>query len=541
MFIKKLILCILLLCFFENLSYLSTEDRVQLNRPNFFYRAQFPPLPLQSKNYLNIANYNIKNCFKDDKDSKDSWENRKSFYIATIQSDDEARQLITCMRDEIKASLTKYLTPASNSHDCKREKGCITCGYNKNNPFPVLETEYFQISLKASYNDEGVLFGNFPYPYRLVIALKRHSSLPSEEEWKELRTILDTLQTDVRKDIKAEYTSYGVFQDIYFRDKHEGKEIPDTPHFFLHFIFRFPGGVTIKNINFQDPNPYDQFEFHHKNLVKENELKPNSNFIYRRVPDIINIQELTFEQAQYLKEQLPNHRFIGFTAANGLPLDEVKSDTWIREILAIGYRADRLECLDQGVQWISPTPNQPSIGFDSSRERIIIWAKFRDLATEKEFFMFNAHYDHLGGKKEYVEAEAAIIKSVAKDALWFSFGERFYESFNGPQLYQHYLNTLNCQDVRDKSLFGHYGEAGSWGGFDSDPFAVLLNKGEFEVDTLDVCFTNSKNNHILFSYSLSGAYDPNLKKLYSIDSLIHPGYRLGSDHFMTGFCLILDN
>lgn len=515
-------------------------DVKELNRPNFQYKTSSPPIPSQSINYINIANYNIRTSYKDN-ESENCWDKRKEFYLKTIQTEDEARQIMQFMRDQLHASFSKHFPEYIIDYQkYKEEKNCQTCLCSKKEPFPVFETKYYRIALKTSYNEEGILYGNFPYPFRLIIALKKHSNLPSEDEWKELRVILDILQTQVCHDLKAEYASYGAFQDIYYKNKNSGKKTSSTPHFFMHFIFRFPNGIKIKNGFFKDPNPYDQFEFQHKNLVKENVIKENSNFIYKRIPDIITIQELTFKQAKYLKEQLPQHHLIGYTAYQGLFLDEINPDTKIGEILAITYRADRFVCLDHGVKWISPTPNQPSIGFGSSRERIIIWAKFKDTHTGRVLFVFNAHYDHLGGKKEYVDAELAIIDEIAKEDLWFSAGERFYKSFDGEILYNHYLNSTKCYDVRDKSLLGHYGEAGSWGGFSQDLFAVSVKEGCFECDTLDVCFTNSKQCQILFSYSISGAYDPIKQKLYDADEPIKTDYQLASDHFMSGFYIMLD-
>ncbi|WP_059360330.1 hypothetical protein [Parachlamydia acanthamoebae] len=510
-----------------------------LNRPHFEYKAHCPAIPFQSKNYINIANYNIRTSYND-KETANSWDKRKDYYIKTLQMEDEARQVMQYMQDEIYRSLVKHLPYDSKFAECEKQTECRTCTFSQKEPFPVYETEFFRIALKASQDPNGVLYGNFPYPYRLIIALKRHASSLYEEEWQELRKVLEVLQTKVCEDIQAEYTSYGVFQDHYYKQKNEKKSEENTPHFFMHFVFRFPQGAKIKNVHFHDPNPYDQFEFRHYNLVKEGMLKANSNFIYKRIPDIINFQEVTYEQANFLKEKLPNHCFIGYTAFDGLPLDQVKPDTWIGEILAIGYRPERFECLEHGVQWLSPTPTEPSIGYDASRQRIIIWGKFKDTFTGKVFYMFNTHYDHLGGKMEYVEAEAYTIQNIAKEELWFSFGERFYESFNGEKLYQHYLKSLGCHDVRDKSLLGHYGEAGSWGGFPNDPFAVTIKNGAFCCDTLDIGFTNCKNSQILFSYSLSGAFDASMQRLYQMDEPVQNDCHLASDHFMTGFYVMIE-
>ncbi|MGD2168750.1 MAG: hypothetical protein PVI40_00740 [Chlamydiota bacterium] len=519
--------------------FISTpETKETLNRPTLAYKARLPQLPPQSKDYINIANYNARTSFLD-KGTPNSWENRKEYYLKTLKIHDESYMLLEHMQTKLRNSLNKYLTASSTSLQTK--KNCITCEYENKEAFPVFETEFFRIALKTVSSDEkGFIYGNFPYPYRLIIALKRHASQPSEQEWLELRIILQTLERHVKKDLGADYTSYASLQDNFYKNKKDAKPIPKTPHYFIHFIFRFTKTIEINGIPFKDPNPFDQFNLHFSNLISEEKIKSYSNFIYKRQPDIINIQELTIDQTNFLKNKLKKHKFISYAAADGKLFDQITSDDYYHEILSISYRSDRFECLDHGVRWISATPDKPSIGYGASRQRIIIWGKFKDKRSGKFFYIFNAHYDHLGGNTKYVDSEILTIKKIAKDCLWFSAGERFYKSQNGENLYRHYLTSIECNDVRDISLLGHFGESGSWGGFPKDQFACSVKGGNFECDTLDVCFTNAKKNQILLTYSFSGAYNPKQKELYSFHSFINDPYQLASDHFMIGFYLILN-
>jgi len=513
------------------------EAKVTLNKPNFAYKERLPQLPLQSKDYINIVNYNARTSFLDIGTSN-SWENRKEYYLKTLKIHDDSYILLEHMRTKVQNSLKKHLIASSDS--LITEKNCVTCEYGKKEAFSIFETRFFRIALKTVSDERGFIYGNFPYPYRLIIVLKRHAPQPSEQEWLELRTILQILETHTRKDLGAEYTSYSSLQDNYYSNKSKGNPIPKTSHYFIHFIFRFTKTVEINGIFFKDPNPFDQFSLNFSNLVSEEKVKSYSNFIYKRQPDIINIQELTIDQINFLKDKLKRHEFISYAAAYGKSFDQIKPDQYYCEILSIAYRSDRFECLDSGVRWISATPNKPSIGYGASRQRIIIWGKFKDKRSGKIFYMFNTHYDHLGGNTKYVDSEILTIKKIAKDSLWFSVGERFYRSQSGENLYRHYLTSIECNDVRDISLFGHFGESGSWGGFPNDQFASSVKDGNFICDTLDVCFTNARKNQILFTYSFSGAYDPTQKKLYSFHNFINDHYKLASDHFMIGFYAILD-
>ncbi|MEM1282175.1 MAG: hypothetical protein AAGG81_01335 [Chlamydiota bacterium] len=463
-----------------------------------------------------------------------------NYYFDALRSEDEAKLLMQEMSHTLKKSLGRHLpSSVQNERKHKCNANCETCEFSDNEPFPVHESKYFRFALKAGRKN-GVLYGNFPYPYRLIIALKRHDSFPNEEEWKELRVILKELQSSVCDDLGGDYSSFASLQDIYYRKKANNEQISESTHFFLHFIFRFPKGMKTGGATFRDPNPYDQFTLSNMNLVKELETKQESNFIYKKQPDIINIQELTYEQAEDMKREFSNHRFIGYKALDGKPLEKIDPNDWVDEIVCIGYRADRFDCVDNGLKWLSPTPETPSICPGASRNRIVVWVKLRDRLTNKVFCMFNSHYDHLGTTKKMVDAEINTINLIAKDDLWFSTGERFYGKHLGEELYNYFMSTITCKDIRDASLMGHFGESGTWGGFENDPYASQVIDGSFECDTLDVTFTNTKQSLVLLSYHLNGAYDPETETNYRIQDTVKKGYRLASDHFMSGFYMILD-
>jgi hypothetical protein len=521
--------------------FLKDSQNVKLlNREDFKYKKNISPIPSQTKNYINVVNYNVRTCHLD-KGTWNEWDKRKGHYFRVLCSDDEACKIMETMQETLQHSVKQHL-PEYNPSKCQQFKvddDCTTCKFRKKEPYPVHETKCFRIALKTGFIKTKQIYGYFPYPYRLIISLKRHASAPSKDEWNELWEILTQLETKVCQDLGAEYSSYASLQDKFYLKKREKNVISDN-HFFIHFIFRFPQGVKIRDVCFEDPNPYYQFQLTKTNLVKEGEKKPGSNFIFKRTPDIINSQELTHRQVQDMKTHLPQHQFIGYTAYDGKFVDEVKPDDWIDEIVVIGYKSNRFSCMGHGVRWLSPTPEVPSICPGASRNRIVVWAKFFDKETGRAFYVFNSHYDHIGATKTMVDVEVETIQSIAKDQPWFSTGERFYAKNGGNELYRYFLNSIDCQDTRDASLMGHYGEAGSWGGFEGDPYASKVKDGDFECDTLDVFFTNAKNSSVLLTYTINGAYDPKTQKLYPIDSSVEDDYRLASDHFMIGFYLLFN-
>ena len=97
--------------------------------------------------------------------------------------------------------------------------------------------------------------------------------------------------------------------------------------------------------------------------------------------DIVGTQEANKDQMPELAELLPGYDYIYHSYG-------------IREGFhncATYYKRDKYELLDQGTFWYSPTPEVESIGWDANDHRLCHWGKFRDKATDREFFFFNSH------------------------------------------------------------------------------------------------------------------------------------------------------
>ena len=57
----------------------------------------------------------------------------------------------------------------------------------------------------------------------------------------------------------------------------------------------------------------------------------------------------------------------------------------------IFYKSSKLELLDAGTFWYSPTPEVESKGWDATDLRLCHWGKFRDKVSGKEFVFFDSH------------------------------------------------------------------------------------------------------------------------------------------------------
>lgn len=117
-------------------------------------------------------------------------------------------------------------------------------------------------------------------------------------------------------------------------------------------------------------------------------------------PDIIGIQEALKHQIDEIIQALPEYTYIGAGRDDGKTMGEYS---------AILYKKEKLSVLDQSTFWLSETPDVPgSKDWDAAITRVATWGKFRELKSNKDFFLVNTHFDHIG--TEARRNSARIIK-----------------------------------------------------------------------------------------------------------------------------------
>ncbi len=126
---------------------------------------------------------------------------------------------------------------------------------------------------------------------------------------------------------------------------------------------------------------------------------------FHQVP-VIGLQEATLGQLGDLKALLPEYDWLGRARDDG------KTDS-LGEYAAIMYDRTKLKVLDQGAFWCSLTPDKPSKGWDSSLPRNVNWAQFKHHSAG-QFYLFNAHFDHVGAQ---ARAECASLLRQKVDEL----------------------------------------------------------------------------------------------------------------------------
>ena len=105
-------------------------------------------------------------------------------------------------------------------------------------------------------------------------------------------------------------------------------------------------------------------------------------------PDLLGTQEVLADQADFLKQRLPEYGFVGTGRDDGKRRGEFSP---------IMFRSDRFELLAHGQWWLSPTPEKiGSKGWDAALPRIVTWARLKDRPSGITFLYYNTHWDHQG-------------------------------------------------------------------------------------------------------------------------------------------------
>jgi endonuclease/exonuclease/phosphatase family metal-dependent hydrolase len=188
--------------------------------------------------------------------------------------------------------------------------------------------------------------------------------------------------------------------------------------------------------------------------------------------DIFNVQEALPEQMDDLTGLMPEFDHVGVGRDDGIRSGEH---------MAIFFRKSRFEKLNDGMFWLSETPEKPGLGWDAACNRTCTWIKLKDKITKKTFYVFDTHLDHRGMKarEEGVKLILSRIPEINKENLPLIFTGDFNLVKESSPV-QDILKILS--DAHDKSVTPPYGPDGTSGGF-----AVKAKSR-----TIDFIFINTK-------------------------------------------------
>jgi len=104
-------------------------------------------------------------------------------------------------------------------------------------------------------------------------------------------------------------------------------------------------------------------------------------------PDFFGIQEGLLHQVKYMDSLLADYSFIGKGRDDGMEAGE---------FCAVFFKKAQFLLLQQGLFWLSETPDVPSRGWDAALNRICVYGLFESVNSRHRFLVFNTHLDHIG-------------------------------------------------------------------------------------------------------------------------------------------------
>jgi endonuclease/exonuclease/phosphatase family metal-dependent hydrolase len=124
-------------------------------------------------------------------------------------------------------------------------------------------------------------------------------------------------------------------------------------------------------------------------------------------PDIIGFQEVINHQQEDLQKELPDFNMIGESRGSswwGLATDEATP---------IAYKKDAFELKDHGTFSVNPELNSwtwmPWHRAETGLlPRVCTWAKLKDKQTNKEFYVYNTHLDHMYRQAREISAQKVM-------------------------------------------------------------------------------------------------------------------------------------
>ncbi len=172
---------------------------------------------------------------------------------------------------------------------------------------------------------------------------------------------------------------------------------------------------------------------------------------------IVGVQEALPNQVQDLHQRLPGYNFVGVAReTNG-------------EFCAIYYDTARLVVEQQSTFWLSEnTALVGGKGWDAACPRIVTYARFRDRITQKLFFVFNTHFDHMGvvARRQSALLLVQKVREIAGKLPVIVLGDFNANPNDEPiKILTDRSNPDSLLDSQDLSSEPHYGPLGTFNGF----------------------------------------------------------------------------
>jgi endonuclease/exonuclease/phosphatase family metal-dependent hydrolase len=236
--------------------------------------------------------------------------------------------------------------------------------------------------------------------------------------------------------------------------------------------------ITIMSYNIRYDNPGDGINAW---ANRKNHVADMMAGIYKA--DIIGVQEALRHQLDDLQDRMTTYSWVGVGRDDGRDRGEFSP---------IFYSTERFELVATNTFWLSETPHMPgSKSWDAAIARIATWAKFKDLATNGEFYVVNTHFDHIG---ETARLESAKMITAFVEDLEHNLPVVVTGDFNVPEsskVYSVLTDFPKLSDARYASNSGHKGPTASFSDWE------ILQPEESRIDYIFVSDDIKVESHLI--------------------------------------------
>lgn len=197
-------------------------------------------------------------------------------------------------------------------------------------------------------------------------------------------------------------------------------------------FYTYAQSINVGTYNLRYANPRDTGN------MWENRAPIVASLIRFHNFDVFGTQEGLLNQLEDISKVLPQYERYGVGRDDGKDAGEHS---------AIFFKKERFKLLDKGDFWLSETPDKPSLGWDATCcNRICSWVYLQDKQSKKEFYFFNAHYDHQGkiAREESSKLILEKIKAIAGKKPTILTGD-----FNGSHSSSWYQRVANSGTLID--------------------------------------------------------------------------------------------
>ncbi|MBQ7935872.1 MAG: endonuclease/exonuclease/phosphatase family protein [Clostridia bacterium] len=131
-----------------------------------------------------------------------------------------------------------------------------------------------------------------------------------------------------------------------------------------------------------------------------------------------------------------------------------------KEGLTICWKTEKFEALDEGVFWVSDTPDEPSKYEEAKYYRITIWVKLKELTTGTEFFVFNTHFDNTAAVRvKSAQVLKEQMEEICGDTPAFIVGD--FNCTDQSEEYQELVSFLRDTAAEKNDLTGTFHDYGT--------------------------------------------------------------------------------